>query len=68
MPTRLDAIALPKAFYIRSRSNNKFVLGLAYFEKSESSDEQAMQQAKQICQLLSRDNISCQVEYHGFQY
>lgn len=65
---RLNAMTLPKPFYIRSRNNNKFVLGLAYFEKSESSDEQAMQQANQICQQLSRDNISCQVEYHGFQY
>jgi hypothetical protein len=65
---QLKGLSMQKPFYIRSRTDDKYVLGLAYFERAESSDEQARQQAEEVCALLTSRKLTCQVEYHGFQY
>lgn len=65
---RLAGVPLQKPFYIRSKTDGKYVLGLAYFESADSSEQQAQKEAERLCAELSAMQIRCQAEYHGFKY
>ncbi|GAB2915795.1 porin family protein [Rheinheimera gaetbuli] len=65
---RLTLSNMQKPFYIKSKENGKFVLGLAYFESADSSEFQAQQNALQLCEKLTTMQIRCEAAYHGFKY